>query len=152
MILGLGLALAPIGAYLAVSGEFNVTPILFSLAVLFWVSGFDIIYSLQDERFDRSQKLHSFPVLLGGKKALNLSKILHLLVILFLCQIPNYFNFGNIYWLGLLIFSALLIYQHTLVKYNNLSNINLAFFTLNGIASIIFGIFVIVDLLLNLKI
>ena len=149
IILGLGLALAPIGAYLAVSGEFNVTPILFSLAVLFWVSGFDIIYSLQDESFDKSQKLHSFPVLLGGKKALNLSKIFHLFVILILSQIPNYFNFGNIYWIGFIIFSALLIYQHTLVKHNDLSNINLAFFTLNGIASIIFGTIAIVDLLIK---
>ena len=146
IILGLGLALAPIGAYLAVSGEFNITPILFSLAVLFWVSGFDIIYSLQDERFDKSQKLHSFPVLLGGKKALNLSKILHLFVILILSQIPNYFNFGNIYWLGFFIFSALLIYQHTLVKHNDLTKVNLAFFTLNGFASIIFGTIIIIDL------
>ena len=146
IILGLGLALAPIGAYLAVSGEFNITPILFSLAVLFWVSGFDIIYSLQDERFDKSQKLHSFPVLLGGKKALNLSKILHLFVILILSQIPNYFNFGNIYWIGFIIFSALLIYQHTLVKYNDLSKVNLAFFTLNGFASIIFGTIIIIEL------
>ena len=113
---------------------------------MFWVSGFDIIYSLQDERFDKSQKLHSFPVLLGGKKALNLSKILHLFVILILSQIPNYFNFGNIYWIGFIIFSALLIYQHTLVKHNDLSNVNLAFFTLNGFASIIFGIIIIIDL------
>ena len=74
LILGLGLALAPIGAYLAISGKFEILPVLFSLVVLFWVSGFDIIYSLQDEEFDKAQKLHSIPVLLGKKNALNLSK------------------------------------------------------------------------------
>ena len=71
LILGLGLALAPIGAYLAVSGKFDIVPLLFSAAVLFWVSGFDIIYSLQDQEFDKEQKLHSIPVLLGTKNALN---------------------------------------------------------------------------------
>ena len=78
LVLGLGLALAPIGAYLAVSSEFAIIPVLFSLVVLFWVSGFDIIYSLQDEEFDKEQKLHSIPVLLGRKNALSLSKFLHL--------------------------------------------------------------------------
>ena len=77
LVLGLGLSLAPIGAYLAVSGEFSVIPLLFSAAVLFWVSGFDIIYSLQDEEFDKNQKLHSIPVLIGKKNALMISNLLH---------------------------------------------------------------------------
>ena len=149
LILGLGLSLAPIGAYLAVSGEFNIIPLFFSASVLFWVSGFDIIYSLQDEEFDKEHKLHSIPVLLGKKISLTLSKVLHFLVIIILAQIPNYGGFGKLYWIGFSIFSALLIYQHTLVKHNDLSKINLAFFTTNGIASIIFGVFVIADLLIN---
>ncbi len=149
LVLGLGLSLAPIGAYLAVSGVFDIIPILFSCVVLFWVSGFDIIYSLQDEDFDKTQKLHSIPVLLGKKNALNLAKFLHFVTILLLSQIGNYSEFGKFYWIGFSIFSALLIYQHTLVKHNDLSKVNLAFFTTNGIASVIFGAFVIIELLTN---
>ena len=149
LVLGLGLSLSPIGAYLAVTGEFDVIPVLFSLVVLFWVSGFDIIYSLQDEEFDREQKLHSIPVLLGKKNALNLSKVLHFLAIIILYQIGNYEGFGKFYWIGFCIFSVLLIYQHTLIKHNDLSKINLAFYTTNGIASLIFGIFVILELLIK---
>ena len=149
LILGLGLALAPIGAYLAVSGEFNIIPLFFSAAVLFWVSGFDIIYSLQDEEFDKTHKLHSMPVLLGKKNALMLSNILHLLTFSALSIAGSLGNFSLYYWIGFSIFSALLVYQHTLVKENDLSKVNLAFFTTNGIASLIFGAFVIADLLLK---
>jgi 4-hydroxybenzoate polyprenyltransferase len=149
LVLGLGLALAPIGAYLAVSGEFAIIPILFSFVVLFWVSGFDIIYSLQDEKFDKDQKLHSIPVLLGKKNALNLAKFLHFVTILLLSQIGNYPEFGTFYWIGFSIFSALLIYQHTLVKHTDLSKVNLVFFTTNGIASVIFGAFVIANILIK---
>ena len=147
LILGLGLALAPIGAYLAVSGEFNIIPLFFSAAVLFWVSGFDIIYSLQDEEFDKTHELHSIPVLLGKKNALMLSNILHLLTFSALSIAGSLGNFSLYYWIGFSIFSALLVYQHTLVKENDLSKVNLAFFTTNGIASLIFGAFVITDLL-----
>jgi len=147
LILGLGLALAPIGAYLAVSDEFAIIPILFSLVVLFWVSGFDIIYSLQDEEFDKAQKLHSIPVLMGKRNALTLSKSLHLISIITLTFAGTMGEFGKWYWIGFSIFTALLIYQHTSVKTNDLSKINLAFFTTNGIASVIFGAFVLVDIL-----
>ena len=149
LILGLGLALAPIGAYLAVSGEFNIIPLFFSAAVLFWVSGFDIIYSLQDEDFDKTHELHSIPVLLGKKNALMLSNVLHLLTFSALSIAGSLGEFSLYYWIGFWSFSALLVYQHTLVKHNDLSKVNLAFFTTNGIASIIFGAFVIADLLLK---
>jgi len=147
LVLGLGLSLAPIGAYLAVSGEFNIIPLFFSAAVLFWVSGFDIIYSLQDEDFDKKHELHSIPVLLGKKNALMLSNILHLLTFSALSIAGSLGEFSLYYWIGFYIFSALLVYQHTLVKENDLSKVNLAFFTTNGIASLIFGAFVIADLL-----
>ena len=147
LVLGLGLALAPIGAYLAVSGEFNIIPLLFSAAVLFWVSGFDIIYSLQDQAFDKEQKLHSIPVLIGKKNALYLSNLLHFITFSALSIAGSLGDFGLYYWIGFWVFSALLIYQHTLVKHNDLSKINLAFFTTNGIASVIFGIFVLIDIL-----
>lgn len=149
LVLGLGLALAPIGAFLAVSGEFNIIPLFFSAAVLFWVSGFDIIYSLQDEDFDKTHELHSIPVLLGKKNALMLSNILHLLTFSALSIAGSLGDFSLYYWTGFSIFSALLAYQHTLVKENDLSKVNLAFFTTNGIASLIFGAFVIADLLLK---
>jgi len=149
LVLGLGLALAPIGAYLAVSGKFDVVPLLFSAAVLFWVSGFDIIYSLQDQEFDKEQKLHSVPVLIGTKNALTLSKLLHFLTFTSLSIAGSFGDFSLFYWIGFGIFNILLIYQHILVKHNDLSKINLAFFTTNGIASVIFGIFVITDLLIQ---
>ena len=149
LVLGLGLALAPIGAYLAVSGEFAIVPLLFSAAVLFWVSGFDIMYALQDEEFDKEHKLHSIPVLLGKKNALNLSNLLHFLTFSALSIAGSLGGFSLYYWIGFWSFSGLLIYQHTLVKHNDLSKVNLAFFTTNGIASLIFGAFVIADLLLK---
>ena len=149
IILGISLSLAPIGAYLAVSNSFDITPILFALVVIFWVSGFDIIYSLQDQSFDKTENLYSIPVIFGSKKSLIISKILHLISISILYYIGVYENYNEYYWIGFLIFSIMIIYQHTLVRYNDLSKINLAFFTTNGIASIIFGMFVIMELLIN---
>tara|TARA_B000000532_G_scaffold244243_1_gene243394 strand:- start:11894 stop:12610 length:717 start_codon:yes stop_codon:yes gene_type:complete len=149
LVLGLGLALSPIGAYLAINETFHILPILFSISVLLWVAGFDIIYSLQDQEFDKQQKLHSIPVLLGKKKALKISQFLHIIVIGILLFIGYNFSFKEFYWIGFTIFSSLLFYQHTLVSENDLSKVNLAFFTTNGVASVIFGFFVIYDLLIN---
>lgn len=148
VILGLGLALAPIGAYLAVTGVFAWTPLLISLAVLFWVSGFDIIYALQDIEFDKTHGLRSFPVLLGQKGALILSSFFHILTATFILLAGYYGSFGIWYWIGCAVFSALLVYQHTLVKVDDLSKINMAFFTTNGVGSVVFAIFVILDLTL----
>jgi 4-hydroxybenzoate polyprenyltransferase len=142
----LGLSLAPIGAFLAVTGEFNFLPILFSLVVLCWVSGFDIIYALQDVEFDQSQQLHSIPASLGKKNALQLSKLLHIFSASCILYAGSYGNFGYFYWIAATVFVTLLIYQHTLVKVNDLSKVNMAFFTTNGIASVIFCIFVLLDL------
>ncbi len=153
-VLGLGLSLAPIGAYLAVVGHFDFLPVLYSLIVLLWVSGFDIIYALQDEDFDRNLNLNSVPVKLGKKGALMLSNILHVVAAIILLISVFTLNasqgglsFGWMHWLGAGIFIALLIYQHTLVKVNDLSKVNLAFFTTNGIASVIYGSFFIIDYL-----
>jgi 4-hydroxybenzoate polyprenyltransferase len=146
LVLGLGLALAPLGAYLAVTAQFDMLPIYFSIAVLFWVSGFDIMYALQDESFDKEQKLHSIPVWLGAKNSLGLSNIFHGITFFALLYPAVQYDFGKFYWIGFSLFSALLVYQHTLVKHNDLSKINLAFFTTNGIASLLFGAFVIVDI------
>jgi 4-hydroxybenzoate polyprenyltransferase len=145
-ILGLGLSLAPAGAYLAVAGHFSALPVVLSLAVLLWVSGFDIIYALQDDEFDREQRLHSLPALLGRKRALILSAMLHCVVALLLLWMGYSGHFGAFYWVGYVIFAGLLFYQHILVKPFDLSRVNVAFFTLNGIASLLFALFTIADL------
>lgn len=146
LVLGLGLSLAPIGAYLAVAGRFDLLPILFSLTVIFWVSGFDIIYALQDEEFDRSQRLYSMPSWLGKAKALRVSEFLHLLSTVCVVIAGIYGGFGWLYWGGVAVFMGMLIYQHMIVKPNDLSRVNLAFMTANGIASAVFAVFVITDL------
>jgi 4-hydroxybenzoate polyprenyltransferase len=152
LVLGTGLALAPIGAYLAVTGVFHLLPLLFSFTVLFWVSGFDIIYALQDEVFDKQNKLHSIPALLGTKRALRVSELLHGLSAACLVAAGLMFHFGWLYWAGVALFACLLVYQHLLVKPNDLSRVNMAFFTTNGIASVIFAIFVILDIFLHVGI
>jgi 4-hydroxybenzoate polyprenyltransferase len=146
LILGLGLSLAPIGAYLAVTGAFSLLPILFSLTVIFWVSGFDIIYALQDEEFDKSQKLYSIPSALGKTKALRISEILHLLSAICVILAGWYGQFHWLYWIGVIVFAGMLVYQHAIIKPNDLRRVNLAFMTVNGIASVVFAIFVISDL------
>ncbi len=145
-ILGLGLSLAPIGAYISVTGEFSLLPIFFSFIVLFWVSGFDIVYSLQDENFDNNQKLHSIPGFLGRKNAMILSIFLHIISALIIIFIGYYWSFDLLYWIGAIIFIGLLFFQHIIIKPTDLSRINAAFFTTNGIASLIFSVFVIADL------
>jgi 4-hydroxybenzoate polyprenyltransferase len=149
IILGLGLSLAPIGAYLAVTGQFAILPVLFSFTVLFWVSGFDIIYALQDEEFDRQHQLHSIPAALGKANALLVSRVLHLLSAGTVLLAGMYGQFGAWYWIGSALFAGMLVYQHSIVKPSDLSRVNIAFMTANGIASVVFGIFVITDLFLH---
>jgi 4-hydroxybenzoate polyprenyltransferase len=149
LVLGIGLSLAPIGAYLAVTGVFNIVPLLFSFAVVFWVSGFDVIYALQDIEFDQSQQLYSIPSYWGLGKALNIARGLHVVSAIFV--IAAYFigDFHIAYLGGLLVFVGMLFYQHSIVKPNDLSKVNIAFMTANGIASIVFSTFVISDILMT---
>ena len=150
LVLGIGLSLAPIGAYLAVTGSFDVLPLLFSFAVIFWVSGFDIIYALQDIDFDQSQSLYSIPSQWGLKQSLSISRVLHVLSASLV--IAAYFvgGFHFLYLFGLLIFIGMLIYQQSIVKPYDLSKVNLAFMTANGIASIVFSVFVIGAMLIQM--
>jgi 4-hydroxybenzoate polyprenyltransferase len=150
LVLGIGLSLAPIGAYLAVTGSFDVLPLLFSFAVIFWVSGFDIIYALQDIDFDQSQSLYSIPSQWGLKQSLSISRVLHVLSASLV--IAAYFvgGFHILYLFGLLIFIGMLIYQQSIVKPYDLSKVNLAFMTANGIASIVFSVFVIGAMLIQM--
>ncbi len=150
LVLGLGLSLAPIGAYIAVAGKFALVPLLFSLSVLFWVSGFDIIYALQDEDFDRANNLRSIPSWLGIQKAMHVSEYLHSLsfVSLFVAGVVG--NFSWFYWAGISAFAFFLVYQHTLIRPRDLSKVNKAFFTSNGIASVVFAVFVLLDIFVKL--
>lgn len=149
MVLGLGLSLAPIGAYIAVTGQFNIVPIFYSLAVLFWVSGFDIIYALQDEEFDKTEKLHSIPSAMGRKNALRLSEGLHFFSALCVILPILFTPFSWAYYIGVAFFCSMLIYQHLLVKPNDISKVNKAFATTNGLASVIFAICFLVDAFLR---
>ncbi|MBS1644283.1 MAG: UbiA family prenyltransferase [Bacteroidetes bacterium] len=149
LVLGLGLALAPIGAYLCIHPQFNWLPVLFSGMVLTWVSGFDIIYALQDIGFDRSLNLRSIPARLGISGALNVSSALHIVTTILVVAAGFYGHFHILYWLGALIFIGLLLYQHLLVKPNDLSKVNMAFANTNGIASISFALITIIALFLQ---
>lgn len=146
-VLGLGLALAPVGAYIAVTGHFDWLPILYGFVVLLWVSGFDIIYALQDEEFDSSLGLNSIPTFLGKKRALVLSTTLHIICAVVVIFAAVLGEFSWLHWVGVGVFVSLLFYQHLLVKPNDLTKVNLAFFTTNGIASVIFGTLAILDLI-----
>lgn len=153
LVLGLGLSLAPLGAYLAVTGSFGWIPILYSGAVLLWVAGFDVIYALQDADFDRSQRLYSMPSFFGPKQALRISEWMHLgtatLMVLAARHLASAAPQTDwMLWIGTGAFLLLLLYQHLLVKPNDLSKVNMAFFTTNGIASLLFGSLVILDLLI----
>ena len=153
LILGLGLSLAPVGAYLAVTGQFDWIPVLLGVGVLFWVAGFDVIYALQDSDFDKEKGLFSIPSYFGKSKALIISRVLHALCAIALAlsikliieQLGLQYGFGLA---GLAVFCTLLLYQHSLVKANDLSKVNLAFFTTNGIASIVFTCILVVGLYL----
>ena len=149
IVLGLGLSLAPIGAYMAVTGKFAIVPVLFASAVLFWVSGFDIIYALQDEEFDRANNLSSIPSMVGIPRAMHVSEFLHFLSMLSLFGAGIFGHFSWFYWSGIAAFAFFLVYQHALVKPKDLSKVNRAFFTSNGIASVVFCIFVLLDLFIR---
>lgn len=146
LVLGLGLGLAPIGAYLVVTGEFHIIPVLYGLAVLCWSSGFDIIYALQDEEFDKEHRLHSIPAMLGAKRALRVSELLHVLSFCFILLPAFFMQVGVFYYLGVVFYGVLLIYQHKIVSPGDLSRVNRAFMTTNGVASVIFATFYLLDL------
>jgi 4-hydroxybenzoate polyprenyltransferase len=148
-VLGLGLSLAPIGAYISVTGKFSILPVLYSFIVLTWVSGFDIIYALQDDEFDKSNMLHSIPSAAGRKRAIIISILVHIITFILVVAAGFYAQSGLLFWAGATIFTVLLAYQHSIVRPDDLSRVNLAFGTTNGIASLLFAVFVILDLILR---
>lgn len=146
LILGLGISLAPVGAFLAVTANFEWEPVILGLGVLTWVGGFDIIYALQDADFDRSHDLNSIPASLGESQALWVSILLHIITACMIVLFGFMIEAGWVYWVGASTFISMLIYQHLLISPSDLSKVNLAFFTTNGFASIIFGLFAIIEM------
>ena len=149
LILGVGLSLAPIGAYLTLTGEFSLLPILFSFVVFTWTGGFDIIYALPDAEFDKAHNLNSIPAWLGIARALKFSEAVHLITALLIIVVGVYGYFSFVYWIGAACFIGLLVYQHRLVKPTDLSKVNLAFGTVNGIGSLVFSLFTMADIFIN---
>ena len=150
-ILGLGLSLAPIGAYISVTGQFSILPLIYSLIVLTWVSGFDIIYALQDDEFDKTNELHSLPSAAGRKRALVISIFIHIITFLLVLIAGFYEKGGLLFWSGATVFTLLLIYQHSIVRHDDISKVTIAFATTNGIASILFAVFVIFDIIFKYR-
>ena len=148
LILGLSLAIAPTAAYIAVCGAFALPPMLISAIVIFWVSGFDVLYALPDEDFDKQEKLYSIPARFGRVGALIFSAILHIFAATLVVVTGFIVQAGIFYIIGATIFCGLLLYQHLIVKPNDLSRVNAAFATTNGFASVLFSLFVILGLLL----
>ncbi len=146
--LGLALSISPVGAWIAIKGRFDWTPIILCCVVLLWTAGFDIIYACQDVNFDRKHGLHSIPARLGIRWALWVSAALHVVAVLLLFGIPLLTELGLFYYIGVGIVILIFIYEHAIVKPNDLSRVNLAFFTLNGMISLVLMALSIADILL----
>jgi 4-hydroxybenzoate polyprenyltransferase len=147
LLLGLCLAMAPVGAWIAVRGELESVPLLLGLAVLFWTAGFDVIYSLQDEEHDRQVGLHSLPARLGAGPALAISALFHALMVGLLLVVWRISGGGRLFFLGIVATAAALFFQHAVVRPKDLSRVNAAFFTANGFVSIVLAVCGIADVL-----
>ena len=147
LLLGLALGLAPIGAWIAVTGSISIIPIIISLAVIFWVAGFDMLYAIQDLDFDRENDLFSIPALIGVRVTLILSKVSHIITLMFLISLFFNSSLGYIYISGLIIISAFMAYEHSLLSREDLSKLNIAFFNINAYISVTLGLFTIADIL-----
>ncbi len=148
-ILGLSLGIAPIAAYISVTGYFDLFTIILSVIVVTWVSSFDILYSLQDEGFDKDNKLHSIPERFGRVVSLVISATLHMFTIVFVVWLGVLYELNNIYWAGAVVFSIIIIAEHFIVTPRNISRVNLAFATFNSFGSIIYCGFSIASFFVN---
>ncbi|MBT6146474.1 MAG: UbiA family prenyltransferase [Gemmatimonadetes bacterium] len=146
LVLGLGLGLAPLGAWVAVTGRFDVVPVLLGLAVLSWVAGFDILYSCQDHEYDQGAGLHSIPVRFGLSGAMNLARVLHVATVGFMVCVGFAAMLGWIYFAGVAAITLLLLWEHRLVTPDDLTKVNMAFMTANSIISVAYFIFTLADL------
>ena len=146
LVLGLSLALSPIGAWIGITGEITIAPFILALAVLLWTAGFDIIYACQDLQHDIKTGLHSIPCKMGIKNSLTLSSVLHFFMVIVLFIFMYFTNLNFVYFGGVCFVGIMLIYEHSLIKPHDLSKISLAFFTVNGIISMILMAVTLVDI------
>jgi len=147
LLLGFALGIAPAAAWIAVRGSLDWRILLLTAAVTFWVGGFDVIYACQDHDFDRGYGLHSVPRHLGIHAALWVARIFHLIMLGLLVALVVMFGLGKLAVIGVIIVAALLAYEHSLVRHDDLSKLNAAFFTMNGVISVVFFLFIAADLL-----
>lgn len=144
-VLGIALSMAPIGAWIAVTGRFEAPAFILGIAVVFWLSGFDILYALQDIEFDKKMGLYSIPRFLGIKKSLWLSRGFHFLMVIFLLLLYPAMDLGKFYLIGIIVAAGLLIYEHSLIREHDLSKINVAFFNANAYVSLCIFVFTLID-------
>ena len=149
LVLGFALGVAPAAAWIAVKGNLDLRILLLTFAVTFWVAGFDVLYACQDIEFDREAKLYSIPCFVGVRKALIIARLLHFTMFVFLLLLVLVFGLGKIALLGIVIVALLLGYEHSLVRSNDLSKLNAAFFTMNGVIAVVFFVFVAADKLIR---
>lgn len=148
LVLGLSLAIAPVGGYLAITGAWptpTVMPLALALAVATWVAGFDVLYALQDTEFDRANGLHSLPAMLGERRAIAVSRVLHVVTVGALGWVGLLTGGGALYFAGVALSAGILLYEHRLVRPGDLSRLDVAFFTMNGVMSIAFFLFVLAE-------
>ncbi|MEE8328586.1 MAG: UbiA-like polyprenyltransferase [Thermodesulfovibrionia bacterium] len=150
IVLGMALSLAPLGAWIAVQGTFDIRILPLCFAVMFWVAGFDILYGLQDIKFDKKYGLYSIPARFGIKASLWVARLFHLITIGLLLSLVSVFNLAWIYLLGVLIAAVLMVYEHSLVRPDDLSKLNMAFFNMNGYISITVFVFTLINYLVPL--
>jgi 4-hydroxybenzoate polyprenyltransferase len=150
LFLGFALGIAPAAAWIAVRGSLDPRILLLTAAVTFWVGGFDVIYACQDYDFDRNQGLHSIPRYLGIHAALWVARVFHLVMLGLLVALVLVFGLGKLAIAGVVVVAALLAYEHSLVRQDDLSKLNAAFFTMNGVISVVFFVFIGSDLLLRI--
>ncbi len=148
LVLGAGTAIAPVGGYLAVSGQWS-RPwwmlVALAVAVMTWVGGFDVFYSLADADFDRANALHSLPARMGERRAIEIAHVLHVVTIGALAAVGLATHAGGFYWAGVALAAAILAYEHSLVRPGDLSKLDAAFFSMNGMLSLAFCFFVLVE-------
>jgi len=147
--LGFADAIPPAGAWIAVRGTLDARVLLLVVAVTFWVGGFDLLYACQDVEYDSGRGLHSIPRFYGIRNALRAGRVAHAITILALAGTVIVFHLGTISWIGVLLFSLLLLYEHSIVSPDDLSRLNAAFFTANGIMSVLLFVFLATDILLR---
>jgi 4-hydroxybenzoate polyprenyltransferase len=149
LVLGFALGMAPAAAWIGVRGSLDPRILVLTAAVTFWVAGFDVLYACQDIDFDRAYGLNSIPQALGVRRALNFARALHLIMLALLAALVVLFGLGKLAMVGVLAVAVLLAYEHSLISAGDLSKLNAAFFTMNGVISLVFFVFVAADLLLN---